>query len=147
MRSSSLFFAPYLDTNPPERSTRLTVVGPDAQIEAQSVTGLALVLYELATNAVKCGSLSLPTGRVQINLSTNNGLFELEWRERDGPRLTKTPNHEGFGTNLVRRIVIGQFAGEVFYNWTPDGLVVRLTAPSDRLLEAKGMSALGQKRT
>jgi two-component sensor histidine kinase len=39
----------------------------------------------------------------------------------------------GFGTNLVRRIVTGQFAGEVFYDWEPDGLVVRLTAPSDRL--------------
>ena len=25
-------------------------------------------------------------------------------------------------------------AGEVFYDWAPDGLVVRLMAPSDRLL-------------
>ena len=138
MRSSNSIFAPYLDTNPTEHSKRLTVVGPDVQIQAQSVTGLALVLYELATNAVKCGSLSLPTGGVQISLSMNNGRFELEWKERDGPKLTETPNHEGFGTNLVRRIVTGQFAGEVFYDWAPDGLVVRLMAPSDRLLGNDG---------
>ena len=131
-------FAPYLDTNPTEHSKRLTVVGPDLQIQAQSATGLALVLYELATNAVKYGSLSLPTGTVQIILSANNGRFELEWNERDGPKLTETPNHEGFGTNLVRRIVTGQFAGEVIYDWNPDGLVVRLMAPSDRLLGNDG---------
>jgi two-component sensor histidine kinase len=87
---------------------------------------------------VKCGSLSLPTGGVQISLSVNNGRFELEWKERVGPKLTETPNHEGFGTNLVRRIVTGQFAGEVFYDWDPDGLVVRLMAPSDRLLGNDG---------
>jgi PAS domain S-box-containing protein len=89
-------FAPYFDTNPTEHSKRLTVVGPDMQIQAQSVTGLALVLYELATNAVKYGSLSLPTGRVQISLSVSNDRFQLEWKERDGPKLTQTPSHEGF---------------------------------------------------
>jgi two-component sensor histidine kinase len=36
------------------------VTGPDVQIQEQSVASLALVLYELATNALKCGSLSLP---------------------------------------------------------------------------------------
>lgn len=140
-------FAPYLDTNPTEHSKRLTVVGPDVQIQAQSVTGLALVLYELATNAVKCGSLSVPTGGVQVSLSVNNGRFELEWKERDGPKLTETPTCQGFGTNLVHRIFTGQFAGEVFYDWDPDGLVVRLMAPSGCVLEnddpadvAKGMS-------
>ena len=131
-------FAPYLDTNPTKHSKRLTMVGPDVHIQTQSVTGLALVLYELATNAVKCGALSVPTGGVQITLAVNNGRFELEWKERDGPKLTETPNHEGFGTNLVRRIVTGQFAGEVFYNWNSDGLVVRLMAPSDRLLGNAG---------
>jgi two-component sensor histidine kinase len=106
-----------------------------------------LVLYELATNAVKCGSLSVPTGGVQVSLSVNNGRFELEWKERDGPKLTETPNCQGFGTNLVHRIFTGQFAGEVFYDWDPDGLVVRLMAPSGCVLEnddpadvAKGMS-------
>jgi two-component system CheB/CheR fusion protein len=104
-------------------------------LQEQSVTSLALVLYELATNAVKCGSLSIPTGCVQINLSMVDGKFELEWKERGGPRLTGTPNHEGFGTNLVRRVVTSQFAGEVFFDWSAEGLIVRLIAPSDRVID------------
>jgi PAS domain S-box-containing protein len=128
-------FAPYLDNSPSRHSQRLSVTGPDAQIQEQSLTSLALVLYELATNAVKCGSLSLPTGSVQINLFVEKGKFELEWKERGGPKLTETPNHEGFGTNLVRRVVTDQFAGEVFFDWNPEGLIVRLIAPSNRVID------------
>ncbi len=41
---------------------------------------------------------------VQITLSLVDDKFELEWRERGGPKLTEAPTHEGFGTNLVRRV-------------------------------------------
>jgi two-component system CheB/CheR fusion protein len=128
-------FAPYLDGNLSGNSHRLIVAGPDVLVQQQAVTSLALVLYELATNAVKCGSLSLPTGSVQITLSLVNDKFELKWRERGGPKLTEAPNHEGFGTNLVRRVVADQFKGEVVYDWNPDGLILRLIAPSHHLIE------------
>jgi PAS domain S-box-containing protein len=128
--------APYLDNSPSRHSQRLSVTGPDAQIQEQSLTSLALVLYELATNAVKYGSLSFPRGSVRIKLFVENGKFELEWKERGGPKLTETPNHEGFGTNLVRRVVTDQFAGEVFFDWNPEGLIVRLIAPLDRVIVA-----------
>ena len=129
-------FAPYLDTNPIEHSERLTIIGPDVRIQQQAITGLALVLHELATNAVKCGSLSLPTGSIQVLLSVVNGKFELEWNERGGPKVTEIPNHEGFGTNLVRRIVTEQLAGKVSYDWEPDGLIIRVIVPTDRVLGA-----------
>jgi PAS domain S-box-containing protein len=128
-------FAPYLDADLSGNSHRLIVAGPDVLVQQQAVTSLALVLYELATNAVKCGSLSLPTGSVQITLSLVDDKFELEWRERGGPKLTKAPTHEGFGTNLVRRVVTDQFKGEVVYDWNPDGLILRLIAPSHHLIE------------
>jgi two-component sensor histidine kinase len=127
-------FAPYLDSNMSGNFQRLTVVGPDLLVHQTSITSLALVLYELATNAVKCGSLSLPAGRVQITLSLVDDRFELEWRERGGPKLTEAPNHEGFGTNLVRRVVAEQFRGEVVYDWNAEGLVVRLMTPSHQVL-------------
>jgi two-component sensor histidine kinase len=72
---------------------------------------------------------------VQITLSLVNDKFELKWRERGGPKLTEAPNHEGFGTNLVRRVVADQFKGEVVYDWNPDGLILRLIAPSHHLIE------------
>src|SRR5690349_1716342 len=128
-------FAPYLDGNLSGNSHRLIVAGPDVLIQQQAVTSLALVLYELATNAVKCGSLSLPTGSVLIKLSMVDDTFELEWRERGSPKLTEAPTHEGFGTNLVRRVVADQVRGEVVYDWNPDGLILRLIAPSHHLIE------------
>jgi two-component sensor histidine kinase len=108
-------------------------------IQEQSVANLALVLYELATNAVKCGSLSLPKGSVQINLSMADDKFELEWKERNGPQLTEIPKHEGFGTNLVRRVVTG-LDGEVFFDWDAEGLIVRLLVPSDRVIDLASVS-------
>ena len=72
---------------------------------------------------------------VQITLSLVDDKFELEWRERGGPKLTEAPTHEGFGTNLLRRVVADQFKGEVVYEWNPDGLILRLIAPSNHLIE------------
>ena len=131
--------APYLDNSPSRHSQRLAVTGPNVQIQEQSVASLALVLYELATNAVKCGSLSLPKGSVQINLSMVDDKFELEWKERNGPQLTEIPKHEGFGTNLVRRVVTG-LEGEVFFDWDAKGLIVRLLVPSDRVIDVASVS-------
>jgi PAS domain S-box-containing protein len=66
-------FAPYVNTGPLNKLERVCVTGPDLPIQQQAITGLALLLYELATNAVKCGSLSMPSGSVQIDLSVTNG--------------------------------------------------------------------------
>jgi two-component sensor histidine kinase len=58
----------------------------------------------------------------------------MEWTERCGPKLTQRPNHEGFGTSLVNRIVVDQFGGEISYDWHLEGLIVRLNMPSERLV-------------
>ena len=128
-------FTPYLDSSPSGHSDRLTFRGPDVLVQHPAITSVALVLYELATNAVKCGSLSVPTGSVQISLAVVKEKFEVEWKELGGPKLTEKPNHEGFGTNLVRRIIADQFGGEVFYDWNYEGLIVRLTVPSNRVID------------
>jgi PAS domain S-box-containing protein len=123
-------FAPYLDT----QGKRLSVNGPDVQIKEQSFTALALVLYELATNAVKYGSLSVPTGTIQIDWMVAHAKLNFAWKERGGPKVIETPSRDGFGTSLVRRIVVDQFGGEVFYHWDSDGLIVRLVTPLERVL-------------
>ena len=50
-----------------------------------------------------------------------------------GPRLKEAPKHEGFGSFLARRIVNLQFGGELLYDWKPEGLVIRLSVPLERL--------------
>ena len=91
------------------------------------------MLYELATNAVKYGSLSTPTGTVQIEMALANANLNFVWKERRGPKLTEIPSRDGFGTSLVRRIVVDQFGGEVAHDWDSEGLVVRLLVPAAQI--------------
>jgi len=62
-----------------------------------------MALHELATNAVQHGALSVPTGAIKVSWKiSTNGTLKLRWKERGGPRV-ETPDHEGFGTQLLRR--------------------------------------------
>jgi PAS domain S-box-containing protein len=124
--------APYLDPDGSTGRKRLIIIGPDVPIAEKSVTGFALVLHELATNAVKSGSLSSAKGGVRIESSITNGQFLVTWKEQGGPRLNGPPDQEGFGSLLAHRIVTGQFGGQLSHDWKPAGLVVRLSAPVER---------------
>ena len=106
---------------------------PDVAIGPNAVTGVAMVLHEFATNAVKYGALSRPEGFVSIDGAVADSNLVLKWQERDGPRLCGAPDHEGFGGKLAGRIVKGQFDGQLAYDWNPDGVIIRLSIPTIRL--------------
>jgi len=74
----------------------------EATIPAQQVVSLAMALHELATNAIKYGSLSGSEGRVAIKLRDEGDHLTMTWKERDGPSV-KEPRTSGFGTRLLRR--------------------------------------------
>ena len=92
---------------------------------------LALMIHELATNAIKYGALSNDTGRVRIECSTAAGRFRLLWKETGGPAVTP-PTHEGSGTQLLRRGFSGH-TGEVSLSFRPDGVEATLCFPAPRL--------------
>lgn len=112
-----------------------SLAGPAVPLGGQAVTSFALVLHELATNATKYGALSFPEGHIAIGWSVEAGTLLLEWRERGGPAISGPPSGQGFGSLLARRSVEGQLGGELAYDWDPEGLVVRLSAPMERLLQ------------
>ena len=72
---------------------------------------LALVLHELATNAAKYGSLSIPDGRVLISWrvepSSEAGTpcLKFSWVERDRPALLGRPADHGFGMQLIAALL------------------------------------------
>jgi PAS domain S-box-containing protein len=125
--------APYADTGPSVDQKRFVIKGTDLSIAESSLTGLALVLHELATNAAKCGSLSTANGSICIDAKIVDGLFQMNWEEAGGPPLNGPPDHEGFGSSLAHQIVTGQFGGQLSYDWRPAGLVVRLSALKERI--------------
>jgi PAS domain S-box-containing protein len=124
--------APFVEGEPSGVGERLIFRGTDMAIAEKSVTGLALLLHELATNAVKYGSLSSPKGRVNIESSVNNDQLVATWVESGGPLLNGVPQHQGFGSILAHRIVTGQFGGQLQHDWKSEGLVVRLILPLER---------------
>jgi PAS domain S-box-containing protein len=64
----------------------------------------ALVVHELATNAVKYGAFSVPSGRVLVQWSFvgegEGAALEFAWVERNGPGV-HAPETAGFGTLLM----------------------------------------------
>lgn len=87
--------------------------------------GLALLLHEMATNAMKYGALSRPEGRVSLRAEgAGPGMAALHWRERGGPRV-ELSNRRGFGTKLLQA-ALRQQGGKVEPRFEPDGFKARM---------------------
>jgi two-component system, chemotaxis family, CheB/CheR fusion protein len=125
--------APYIEPGHGGEAERMAISGPDVPIGGDAVTSLALVFHELATNAAKYGSFSTTAGRVHISWSVKKGRLSLTWEERGGPEVAGAPEREGFGSLLSRRSVNGQLDGKLVFSWNREGLIVRLSAPTERL--------------
>jgi two-component sensor histidine kinase len=125
--------APYVDPAGPRDNTRVEIGGPEIAVGAQAATNIALVLHELATNAAKYGALSVPGGRVRVSWAVAKGRVVISWEEKDGPMITAPPERKGFGSALVHKSVNGGLQGDLVFHWNPDGLVVLVSAETDRL--------------
>ena len=95
--------------------------------------GLALLLHEFATNSTKYGALSATAGQIRIHCGDRAGTVVITWSEHGGPPVAPSTGDRGFGDLLVRATVAGQLGGEISRDWKPEGLVIRLSVPRERL--------------
>jgi two-component sensor histidine kinase len=107
--------------------------GPDVLLGERATNGLALVLHELATNAAKYGALKTDRGTVELNWRAQGERLVIDWSERGGPPIARPPDVTGFGTKLSQSTIVGQFQGELTYDWKPEGLTVAMTVPAASL--------------
>ncbi len=111
---------------------RISINGPDLELEAKPALALALAVHELATNAVKYGALSGNGGEVAIvwsnKWSGDDRGFRFSWTESGGPPVTG-PGKKGFGTRLIERVLAADFGGHAKTDYRPDGVVYELIAP------------------
>lgn len=105
-----------------ERS-QVELHGPPVALPAAATQPLAMAVHELATNALKYGALSVPSGRVTVTWEFDQqGRLRLRWTEHDGPPLTGPPQRQGFGSRVLKGTVEGQLGGRVGLNWRTSGL-------------------------
>jgi PAS domain S-box-containing protein len=112
---------------------RIRIAGPDLRISGSAISSVALLLHEFGTNSAKYGALSAPKGQIEIVGAEHSQTFVLTWSERGGPAIAGPPDCEGFGATLTRATVTGQLGGEISRDWRPEGLVIRLCLPRERL--------------
>ena len=108
---------------------QVSMEGPSLALGAKGSLSLSLLLHELATNAIKYGSLSAEGGKVYVRWTIEGrgeaATFHLTWREEGGP-VVGEPTKKGFGSKLIKMGLIGSGGTESRYG--PDGFSVSMSA-------------------
>jgi two-component sensor histidine kinase len=112
----------------PFGASRFNLRGPRVAIPDSAASMLGLAVHELATNAVKYGALSLPTGNVAIAWKFLDGTVTLRWKEKGGPPVIE-PTKRGFGSKLLD-VVLRDGNGGAILHFEPSGLVCIVTLPA-----------------
>lgn len=111
------------------KDTVLLIDGPEAEVAPSDALSLGLAIHELATNAAKYGALSQRGGQVSVTWSLpNEGLAKLEWQESGGPQVP-SERTQGFGVNLIEKIVAHELSNPVDLVFDPAGVRCTLTVP------------------
>lgn len=108
---------------------QIRIDGTKAWLAPGAALSMALILHELATNAVKYGALSVPAGRVDLTwrLDADTRELAVTWAESGGPEVSP-PTRKGFGTRLIERGLRGDLRGSATMSYAPSGLVCTMQA-------------------
>ncbi len=102
---------------------RIDLDGPDHFLEPETALGLTMLIHELATNALKHGSLSAEAGQVllswHIDYRDDTDTVQLDWTESGGPVVSE-PRQKGFGSRLIERGLGGGGSGPQI-SFEPEG--------------------------
>jgi two-component system CheB/CheR fusion protein len=103
--------------------------GPEVRLGDKAAETLALAVHELATNAVKYGGLSTPSGRVTVEWAREGDSLLLDWREGGVSLATLAPRRRGFGAELIERLVPYELGGESRLSFQPGGVRCAMRIP------------------
>jgi len=103
----------------------------DFDVSPRGAFIMTLMLSELGTNAVKHGALGPRDG--ELNIAWRRGdEIKLNWSERLNEGLSGEIGN-GFGSQILQRIVPMDLQGKAHYDLTNTGLSYEVTAKPDRL--------------
>ena len=115
-------------------ASRYSLSGADVVLDPHCAYALSLLFHELATNAVRHGSLSNQEGHVEVSWRVEDAELVLSWIECGGPQVRR-PSSPGFGSLLVTHAAV-KLGGSATMLYLPSGLRcdlrVSLLPPSPR---------------
>ncbi len=110
---------------------RVTLQGPPVYLNTDFAMTFSLAVHELSTNAAKYGALSNASGRIDVSWDVRQGdrgrTLTLNWQETGGPKIEAEPDHKGFGSVLIHRLLGGLPGAQIDLNYPPEGLKLTLS--------------------
>ena len=114
---------------------QLRISGPTVRLQPKAAETVALAIHELATNAIKYGALSQPSGRIDVSWhvdhAANPTKLIFEWQEKGGPAVT-APKRKGFGSELLERTIAFELKGKTTLTFNSAGLQCTIAIPITR---------------
>lgn len=109
---------------------RIHIEGPRLSLRPDVTISFMMAVYELGTNAMKYGALTVPNGRVEVtwSIDPDRSRVRFDWIESDGP-LVEPPSRKGFGTRLLEKGIARELEGSAELDYAPAGLRLRLEFP------------------
>lgn len=111
---------------------RIEVNGEDLQVGPRSLSSVALLLHELATNSAKYGALRSVSGVVAVITESLGDDVRLRWSETGQGRMLSPPESIGFGSHL-EAMAVRALDGSINRDWQSDRLLVELRLGKETL--------------
>ena len=113
-----------------DSADRVRLEGPDALLEPQAFSTVALVIHEMVTNAAKYGGLKEKVGRVEVRWSFDmDDRLVIRWAEQGGPAV-QVPQRRGFGSTIIERSIPYELKGEAELQYALAGVKARFVVPA-----------------
>lgn len=114
-------------------SQHISIEGPAVRLSAKQAETLGMAIHELTTNAIKHGALTSDGNKVEVSWSVegdgNERKLHFNWIERLLDRKLEEPKRNGFGTELLDRIMRYELDAEPEIEFKPTGLEYRVVIP------------------
>lgn len=112
---------------------RIVLNGKPVGLTERAFGVVALLLHEMMTNAAKYGSLSVPSGKLEISWQiAADGDCHLSWIETGGPEVV-VPSRRGFGSSLIEKTVSHDLGGTIAIDFALEGLQAQIVLPAAHL--------------
>ena len=116
-------------------SQQISVKGCAMVVNTPAAQNFALILHELATNAIKHGALSSQHGGVAIEGRAEGAQFRFMWKEWGGPAVAP-PTRKGFGHAILVEAT-NRFGGKVEAAYPPDGFAYDCVFALSKIMAAQ----------